>query len=368
MEPLLDRRSFLLGVSCFGAAAALARTIPLPAWAENVAQDPRVADQPLLDKGFASVRKVGQGVYATISDFSKGPQTISNGGFLVGSEAALIIEGHGQAAGAAFELEALRMVSQVPVRGAVNTHYHFDHTFGSAFYGAQGIPVWAHAKTAPLIVERYANFQGQDKAAIYAPFERAVRESTDPVRRRRAEGDLGVIKMIYDTADATVLALPNRAVDPGKAPVTIDLGGLVATIEAYPPGHTPGDVVVRVVEQNITFTGDLLFNARYPATTDGHMSSWRKALERFASFGKDALFVPGHGQVCGQEGIATLQAVMDDLATQAEKFHKAGVPVAEAQQRYEVPERFKNFPILGWSVCIGAAIAKFYEELEGGKS
>jgi hypothetical protein len=109
METTLTRRSFPAGSSCFGAAALLARTIPLPAMAERAAQDPRVAEAPPFDKGFAAVRRVGQGVYATISDFSKGPQTNCNGGFLVGAEAALIIEGHRQPAGAAFELEGLRI-------------------------------------------------------------------------------------------------------------------------------------------------------------------------------------------------------------------------------------------------------------------
>jgi glyoxylase-like metal-dependent hydrolase (beta-lactamase superfamily II) len=357
----VSRRRFLAGASCFGAAAVLARAIPLPAWAESVAQDPRVAEAPLLDRGFASVRRIGRGVYGTVADFSKGPQAISNGGFIVGSDAALIIEGHTQPAGAAFELEALRMVSQVPVEGAIDTHYHFDHSFGNAFYGAQGIPVWAHAKAAPLMVERYANVQGQDKAPLFAPFEKSVRDTADPVRRQRAEGDLGAAKLLYGAVDATVLSLPNRPLDPAKLPMTVELGGIKAVIETY-PGHTPTDLVVRVPEQNITFTGDLLFNAWYPVTFDAEISKWRATLEKFAGFGKDALFVPGHGQVCGQEGIATLRAVMDDLANQAEKFFKAGVPVAEAVQRYEVPERFKDFPIFAWSFCIGPAIAKFYEE------
>jgi glyoxylase-like metal-dependent hydrolase (beta-lactamase superfamily II) len=361
MQEFLTRRRFLAGSSCFGAAAVLARTIPMPAWAENVAQDSRVAEGPLLDKGFASVRRIGRGVYGTVADFSKGPQAISNGGFIVGTDAALLIEGHTQPAGAAFELEALRMVSQAPVRGAVNTHYHFDHSFGNAFYGAQGIPIWAHAKAAPLMVERYASVQGEDKAPLLAPLEKAVRETRDPVRRQRAEGDLGATRVLFGAIDATILSLPNRPLDPASLPVTVDLGGVKAVIEAY-PGHTTTDVVVRVPEQNITFTGDLVFNAWYPVTFDAEISKWRATLEKFAGFGKDALFVPGHGQVCGQEGIATLGAVMDDLANQAEKFHKAGVPVAEAAQRYEVPERFKGFPIFAWAFCIGPAIAKFYEE------
>ncbi|MGH9651199.1 MAG: MBL fold metallo-hydrolase, partial [Terriglobales bacterium] len=303
METFLTRREFLAGASCFGAALVLAKTIPLRALAEGIAQDPRVAEAPLLDKGFASVRRIGPGVYATISDFSKGPQTLSNGGFSVGSEAALIVEGHNQPAGAAFELEALRLVSQVPVHGAVDSHYHFDHSFGNAFYGAQGIPVWAHAKAAPLMVERYGNAQGQDHAPLFAPFEKAAREATDAVRRQRAEGDLGAAKLLYGAVDATIISLPNRPLDPAKLPITVDLGGVKAVIETY-PGHTPSDVVVRVLEQNITFTGDLLFNAWYPVAFDAEMSAWRKTLEKFAGFGKDALFVPGHGQVCGQEGIA----------------------------------------------------------------
>jgi len=357
----LTRRTFIAGASCFGAAAALAHTIPLPAMAGAIAQDKRIAEAPLLDKGFAVTRRIGQGVYGTISDFSKGPQTISNGGFIVGKDAALLIEGHTQPAGAAFELEALRMVSQVPVRGAVITHYHFDHSLGNSFFGTQGIPIWAHAKVGPLMVEHYAGVQGRDKSALLGPFEKAVGEATDPLRRQRAEGDLGAARTMFGAVDTSILSLPNRPVDAGQFPMTIDLGGVRAVLETY-PGHTPADVVIRVPEQNITFTRDLLFHAWYPVTFDADMSGWRKTLKAFAGFGKDALFVPGHGQVCGQEGIALLRSVMDDLASQAEKFYKAGVPVAEAQQRYVVPERFKDFPIFAWSFCIGTAIAKFYAE------
>src|SRR6267378_7630838 len=123
-----SRRRFLAGTSCFGAFYGLAKLIPLPVLAADVADDARVSEMPLVDKGFASVRKIGNGLYATISDLSKGITTICNGGFLVGKDAALLLEGFGSAAGAAFQLDALRMVSQVPVKGALDTHYHFDHS------------------------------------------------------------------------------------------------------------------------------------------------------------------------------------------------------------------------------------------------
>src|SRR2546421_11922047 len=88
-RPLLNslsfsRRSFLTKTSCFGAFYSLAKLIPLPALAADLAIDSRVASTPIVDKGFASVRKIGNGLYATISDPSKGNTTICNGGHPTG--------------------------------------------------------------------------------------------------------------------------------------------------------------------------------------------------------------------------------------------------------------------------------------------
>jgi Enoyl-(Acyl carrier protein) reductase len=63
-------------------------TGPLPVLAVDVAGDARVSETPLVDKDFASVRKIGNRLYATISDLSKGNTTVCNGGFLVGRDAA----------------------------------------------------------------------------------------------------------------------------------------------------------------------------------------------------------------------------------------------------------------------------------------
>src|ERR1700738_1711881 len=121
-----SRRRFIAHGSCFGAFYGVAKLIRLPDLAEATAMDSRVSQTPIVDKGFASVRKVGDGLYATISDPSKGFTTISNGGFLVGKDAVLLIEGFASAPGASLQMDALRMVSQVPVKAALDTHYHYD--------------------------------------------------------------------------------------------------------------------------------------------------------------------------------------------------------------------------------------------------
>ncbi len=361
----MTRRSFLTSTSCLGAALWAARAFPAPVLAAEVARQGRVSEQPLADKGFASVRKIGDGVYATISDVSKGLETLSNGGFVVGRDTALLIEGFRTPAGASFQHAALRQVSDVPVRAALDTHYHFDHTMGNAFYGANGIAIWAHEKAAPLMVERYDVGQGGDRSAQIAAYEKRVADAASEPVREHAQGDLKAMKLVFESIDSAVIALPNRPLAPSKLPATVDLGGLTAVIETH-PGHSPTDLVVRLPERNIVFTGDLLFSHLYPATFDGTVSGWRKTLEIFAGYGKDTLFVPGHGPLCGQEGIAGLRAVFDDLAAQASKMYKAGIPLGEAEQRYTVPDRFKGFGVFAWSFCIGPAIAQLYAELKAG--
>src|SRR2546421_2688059 len=361
-----SRRSFLVKTSCFGAFYAVAKLIPLPTLAAELAGDSRVSQTPIVDKGFASVRKIGNGLYATISDYSKGTTTICNGGFLVGKDAALLVEGFTTPAGASFQMDALRLASQVPVKGALDTHYHFDHSMGNSFYGANGIPLWAHASAAKRIVENYLPMQGADKEAALAPLEKHVKDAKSDLERAHAQSNLNAVSMVFGVANTTVLALPNHPIDPTKSPMSVDLGGLTAVVEPY-PGHSGTDIVVRIPDQNVVYTGDLLFSGWYPVCFDekATVSGWRDTLKKFAGFDKDTLFVPGHGQICGQEGIASIREVFDDIAGQAEKMRKAGGPAEEAQHRYVVPEKFKNFPVFAWGFTIGPAIAKLYAEWQG---
>src|SRR5580693_5711215 len=122
----LNRRQFLL-------AASVAPAVSL-------AQD---NSTPLIDRPFAQVTRVADGVYVTIAA-PGGPQCASNGAVIAGRDSTLIVEGHFFPEGAELEIEVARMVSKAPIRGAVNTHYHLDHTFGNIAYERQKIPILAH--------------------------------------------------------------------------------------------------------------------------------------------------------------------------------------------------------------------------------
>lgn len=364
----VSRRSFLAQTSYLSAMYAAASMIPLRALAENLVQDPRISAAPVVDKGFASVRKIGDGLYATISDTSKGLQTMCNGGFLVGKDSAILIEGFVSVAGAAFQLETLHSVSQVPIKGALDTHYHFDHSMGNPVYGAHGIGLWAHVNTAKRIYESYGTWQRLTKEQVTAPLEKQLAGAKSDEAKKHLQGDIATVGNVYGMVAASQLALPNHGIDPANGPHKVDLGGLAIVIEHY-PGHSGTDMIVRVPDQNVVYTGDLLFNGIFPVTFDEQatVSGWRNTLKTFASWDKDTIFVPGHGQLCTQAEIAMFRSVFDDIEEQAMKFYKVGEPVEEAQHHYVIPEKFSKLSPFTWGFSIGPTIQKMYKEWDAKK-
>jgi len=359
-----SRRSFLAGASTLGALYASSKFAPMPALAGTLADDPRIAKQPVADKGFASIRKIGDGLYATIADRSKGLQARCNGGFLIGRDAAVMVEGFQTTMGAAFQLETLRSVTPLPVRAAINTHWHFDHTLGNSVYGGAAIPIWAHADVPARMSAVYPKWQAQELPTFLAPWEKRVAEAKTDSQREHAKSDIEGLTGMFKPVSETVLALPNHALDPAKMPIKVDLGGLTVVIESY-VGHTDTDLIFRVPDQNVAYTGDLLTGGQYPVNINGYPTRWRATLANFATFDKNTLFVPGHGPLMGQEGVAEMRSCFDDIAEQAEKSYKAGLPVEEAVERYVVPDRYKSYRQFSWGFTIGRTIEQLYAEWSG---
>ena len=361
-----SRREFLAGTSSAGMLLAASRMLPLAAQstltgvAPSLASDERIIPQPIADQGWAVVRQIGRGVYATIGDRTKGLHGRSNGGFIVGRDAVLMIEGLQTPLASAFQWEAMRKVTQLPVRAATLSHWHHDHILGSSFYAGQGVELWAHANVPARIMSMYPKWQAEDRAAFSAPWEKRIREARTDSQRTHAQSDLDGLLSMYDPVKQSVLPLPNHLLDPAKLPLTVDLGGTSVVIEHY-VGHTDTDMIVRVPDQSIAFMADLLV-AQYPTNINGFPKEWRAASAKFATYPKETIFVPGHGPISGIDLAATQIAIFDDIAAQAKKLFDAGVPAGEAAERYVVPEKWKDLRMFSWGFTVGRTIEQFYAE------
>lgn len=312
----------------------------------------------IIDEGFAKIEEIGRGVYAVLSDPSKGLVTICNGGFIVGQESILVIEGFGSPAGAKWVVQAARRVSKAPIKAAVLTHSHWDHFLGIAYYGGEGINVISHPQSRELIWENCL-LQGQDKSRILAPLKEKFEKAPGNVHRQQAQSDLDIMNMGLGLIEASVHGIPNQPLKLEALPLSINLGDITATIEAH-PGHAPDNIVVRVRDQNISFTGDLVCHQVYPMFISFDDGILRRELNVLASWGPLQLFVPGHGTLCGQKGILALLDILDDLKGHARRMFDQHSPLEEAIQSYRVPEKYSDWAVVAWDYSIGMAIRKFY--------
>jgi glyoxylase-like metal-dependent hydrolase (beta-lactamase superfamily II) len=345
----IGRRQFL--ASALVAPAALTRR----GWLDD-------RGAVVLDKGFGRATKEGDGLFITIADASKGPQCLSNGGVLAGRDGVLIVEGHMQREGAMLELELARQVSSKPIRGAVNTHYHLDHTFGNIAYQEAGLPIIAQDTALALMKSKYGALQGADKAPLLAPFEARVAAAKSEVEKARATGTVQAMQWMFGAIDQVQLAYPSELVSASQSPRRIDLGGLTAVLECH-HAHTPGDLIVRVPERDVAFVGDILFVGQYPVSFDGDMLEWREVIRSLANESQGMRLVPGHGPICRPEAARVFGDLLDDLRHHAETMKKAGASETEAVARYEPPTAFKDYDVWAWDLTIDPAIRGFYEGL-----
>ncbi|MDQ3385353.1 MAG: MBL fold metallo-hydrolase, partial [Actinomycetota bacterium] len=98
------------------------------------------------------------------------------------------------------------------------------------------------------------------------------------------------------------------------------------------PAHTVGDVVAWVPERSVLYAGDLVFNGGTPFVLMGSVAGSLAALERLQSFGAETI-VPGHGGVCGPEGIEAVVDYLTFVGDLAADAHAAGdSPLDAARQ------------------------------------
>jgi len=193
-----------------------------------------------------------------------------------------------------------------PVVALVNTHAHFDHTFGNQVFGpgsATDAAIHGHA----AIARHFERYEG--------PRVAAWREDHALEPDRRWE-DLRLVPPTHPIATAT----------------TLDLGGRLVELRPQSPAHTDTDLVLLLPEERVWVVGDLIEESGPPMYGSGcYPLDWPGVLDALGDeLEAGDLVVPGHGSVVRREFVAR-QA--DELRVIANRFvdaHDAGLGAAEA--------------------------------------
>jgi cyclase len=249
---------------------------------------------------------VADGVYLFVSKPYGDVGLDGNSIAIVGRDAVLVFDTNGTPASAAQVLAQIRSLTPKPVRYVVNSHWHWDHWYGTEVYTAAfpGLKVIAHEKTKTLMAGPALEFNRpgleQQLPGYVASMEKKAQ--ADPTLQPLAQED----RFFLDQKKNVHLVLPNTTY---ADRMNLDLGGRRVQVLHDDRAITPGDTFLYLPEQKIVITGDLLVN---PVTfgLSSYPSGWLKTLERIDAL--DArILVPGHGAPLHDKRL--LHATMDVL-------------------------------------------------------
>jgi glyoxylase-like metal-dependent hydrolase (beta-lactamase superfamily II) len=249
---------------------------------------------------------------------------------LVGGDAGLlVVDTHGSGRAAQEVVEDVRRLGVGDVTGIVNTHWHFDHSFGNAtFRAAYGqVPAVAH-ETAAEELGRW----GEELKQRYAD------APDDP-----------------HSADvvATEIVVPERTF---SSALVLDLGDRAVELVHPGRGHTAGDLVVRIPDADVLLAGDLVEESAPPSfNSDCWPMDWPLSLDIVLGLTTGgSVVVPGHGAPVDRDFVEEQRNEIGIVAETIRDLAGRGVPVDQALAAGEWP-----FPREG----LADAVRRGYEQL-----
>lgn len=251
-------------------------------------------------------------------------------------DGVLVFDTNGTSAAAAAVLRGIRALTDRPVRFIVNSHWHWDHWYGTEVY-RQAFPdvkVIAHEKTRAMMMGPALDFNRpgleRDLPGYIDDLERqASAAAPDSAERAALQRRLADARFFLDQKRHVHHTFPDVTFDDR---LTLHLGPREIQILHRGRAVTPGDAFLYLPDDKVLITGDLLVNPISFALSC-YPTEWLRTLEYLDSL--DArVIVPGHGAPLHDERLlhATM-ALFKELLRQGAALKASGVPVDEARDR-----------------------------------
>ena len=277
-----------------------------------------------------------------------------NSGVIVGERFVMVSDATATPAMARDLIARIRTISDKPVKYVLLTHYHAVRVLGaSAFFEAGATEVIASQGTYELIVERGR----QDMESEMGRFPRLF---------RNAESVPGLTwpTLVIGGGD------PARGEVPGR--LTLDLGGVRVQVWHPGPGHTRGDTIAWVEQEQVLFSGDLVEYNAGVYTGDAHLQEWPATLEALRALGAQAL-VPGRGEA--MKGTADVNRALDYTKRWVETLYGCAKEAAAARMDLKAAmahTRQRMDPIFGsvfiYEHCLPFDVSRAWDEARGIKN
>src|SRR5580704_17355315 len=192
--------------------------------------------------------------------------------------------------------DALDAIGKAPVKTAIDTHWHFDHSDNNASLRAAGATLVAHANTKKRMSETHT---------------------------------LAVLNLTFPPSPAA--ALPQQTFDQSHK---IMMNGETVSLVHIPPAHTDSDIYIHFEKANVLQAGDVFFNGMYPYIDDGTGGSLSGtiagATKLLAVGDSNTKVVPGHGPLGTKADLMKYRDMLTTVRDRLQKLKSSGKSMQEA--------------------------------------
>ncbi|HSV79371.1 MAG TPA: MBL fold metallo-hydrolase [Ramlibacter sp.] len=282
----------------------------------------------------ASLVQLAPDVYGFVSDYDP------NCGFVVGDDGVLVIDTRATPRLARQLIEAIRSVTDKPVRQIFLTHYHAVRVLGTAAFQPRPTIIASEG------TRRWIEQRGQaDYDSEFGRFPRLFKEHHE----------------------IPGLTRPDLSF---RDELSVWMGGFEVKLMHVGRGHSQGDSVAWLPQQGVLFAGDLVENRCAVYAGDGYLREWSQTLATLEAL-KPRVLLPGRGAALldaasASEAIAGTRGFLDAVWASVEAARAHGLNrrgIYEATLTAMKP-RYGDWPVfqhvLPFDVC------RAIEEQEGG--
>jgi len=207
----------------------------------------------------------------------------------------------------------------------INTHEDADHVWGNQLF--EGAEIIAH-RTAAERMKHVA-----DPKETQQLLKAANGFLSSMLLKVLHPGALAIARQLLQdyNFDGIKLVLPTTVFDERHV---INLDGTEVQLIFVGPCHQAGDTIIHVPKEGVVFAGDVLFRLCTPMGWTGSYAKWLKILDLIISLEPEVI-VPGHGPVCGIEGVMEMKAYLEYLRDESRRCFDQGLTSLEASKRID---------------------------------
>lgn len=244
---------------------------------------------------------------------------------LINCGGGVVIDTQSDLAHARQMIEMFSKVWPAMPKRVINTHEDADHVWGNQLF--QEAEIIAH-RSVPERMKQFAE-PGESQKMLHG----VGRFLTRLAMKALHPGILAAGQQLLEdyNFDGIELLLPTTLFD---TRYELDLDGTEVHLIYVGPCHQVGDTIIHVPKERVVFAGDVLFRQCTPMGWTGSYEKWFSCLDLMMELDPEVI-VPGHGPLCGKEGVTELKAYLQYVRDESRKAFDAELTSLQAAKKIE---------------------------------